>query len=74
MRYIYQNELDKACFQHYIVYVDIKDSHRRIASDNILSDKVFNIAKNLKYGGYQRGLPSLVYKPFDKKSSGGTVN
>ena len=37
-------------------------------------DKVFNIAKNSKYGGYQRGLACTVYKFFDKKSKGSGVN
>ena len=41
----------------------------------ILRDKAFNIAKNPKYDGYQRGLASMVYKFFDKKSTGsGIVN
>ena len=35
---------------------DFKDLTRRTASDKILRDKEFNIAKNSKYGGYQRGL------------------
>ena len=48
-RYIYQNELDKACFQHGKVYGDFKDLTRRTASDKILPDKAFNIAKNQKY-------------------------
>ena len=30
-------------------YEDFKDLPRRTASDKILRDKVFNIAKNLKY-------------------------
>ena len=34
-----------------------------------MRDKAFNIAKNLKYDGYQRGLASMVYKIFDKKSA-----
>ena len=34
----------------------------------------FNIGKNPKYDGYQRGLASMVYKFFDKKSAGGGVN
>ena len=55
-RYIYKNELDKACFQHDMAYGDFKDLKRRTASDKILRDKVFNIAKNPKYDGYQRGL------------------
>ena len=41
---------------------------RRTASDKFLRDKAFNIAKNPKYDGYQRGLASMVYKYFDKKS------
>ena len=35
---------------------------------------MFNIAKNPKYDGYQRGLASMVYKFFDKKSKGSGVN
>ena len=53
-RYIYQNELDKTCFEHDIAYRDFKDLTRRKASDKLLRDKVFNIAKNSKYDGYQR--------------------
>ena len=51
-RYIYQNELDKACFQHDMAYRNFKDLNRRTASGKILHDKVFSIAKNPKYGGY----------------------
>ena len=67
--YIYKNKLDKACFQHDMTYGDFKDLKRRTASDKILRDKAFNIAKNPKYDGYQRGLASMVYKFFDKKSA-----
>ena len=66
--YIYKNEFDKTCFQHDMAYGDFKDLKRRTASDKILRDKAFNIAKNLKYDGYQRGLAYMVYKFFDKKS------
>ena len=45
---------------------DFKDLARRTASDKILHDKAFNIAKNLKCDGYQRSLASVVYKLFDK--------
>ena len=65
--YIYKNELDKACFQHEMAYGDFKDLARRTASDKILRDKPFNIAKNPKYDGYQRGLASMIYNFFDKK-------
>ena len=61
--------VDKACFQHDMIYGDFKDLTRRAASDKMLPDKAFNIAKNPKYGGYQRGLSSMVYKFFDKKTS-----
>ena len=54
--YIYKNELDKACFQHDMAYGDFKDLAKRTASDKVLREKAFNIAKNLKYDGYQRGL------------------
>ena len=47
--YIYKNEFDKACFQHDMAYGDFKDLARRTASDKVLRDKAFNIAKNSKY-------------------------
>ena len=72
--YIYKNELDKACFQHDMAYRDLKDFARRKASDKVLEGKAFNIAKNPKYDAYQRGLASIVYKMFDKKSKGSGVN
>ena len=68
--YIYKNQLDKACYQYNMTYGDFKDLERRTASDKVLGDKTFNITKNLKYDGYQRGLASIVYKFFDKKSKG----
>ena len=68
LKYIYQNEIDKACFQHGRNYGDFKDLTRRTASDKILRDKAF-IAKNPKYDGYQSGLASMVYNFFDKKSA-----
>ena len=71
--YIYQNELDKACFQHDMAYGDFKDLTRRTASDKILRDKAFEVAKNPKYDGYQRGLVSMAYNFFYKRTSSGTV-
>ena len=56
-----------------MVYGDFKDLPRRTTSDKVLRDKAFNIAKNPKYDKYQRGLASMVYKFFDKKTSGGAV-
>ena len=53
-----------------MAYGDFKDLARRTASDKVLRDKAFNIAKNSKYDGYQTGLASMVYKFFVKKSKG----
>ena len=72
-RYIYRNELDKACFQHDSAYADHKDLINRTKSDNVLRDKVYNIASNPEYDGYQRGLASMVCKFFEKKSMGSGI-
>ena len=69
-RYIYKNELDKVCFQHYMAYGDFKDLKKRTDADKVLREKAFNIAKDPKYDGCQRGLSSMVYKFFDKKTTG----
>ena len=68
--YIYKNELDKACFVHDAAYSDNKDLIKRTGADKSLKNKAFDIAKDPKYDGYQRGLASMVYKFFDKKSVG----
>ena len=73
--FIYKNKFDKDCFQHDMTYGKSKDLAKRTQSDNVLRDKAFRIASDPKYNGYQRGSASLVYKFFDKKSSGsGIVN
>ena len=72
-RYIYQNKLDKACFQHDMAYGDFKDLAKRTASDKMLRDEAFNFAKNPKYDGYQTGLASMVYKCFNKKTFGSGI-
>ena len=61
--YIYKNELDKACFAHDAAYSD-----SRTVADKTLKNKAFDITNNPKYDGYQRGLASMVYNFFDKKS------
>ena len=68
LRYIYQKEIDKACFQNDMAYGGFKDLNRRAAADKVLGDKAFNIAKNPKSDGYQCGLALMVYKFFDKKN------
>ena len=46
-----------------------KDLTKRTQSGKILRDKASKIANYPKYNGYQRGLASMVYTFFDKKSS-----
>ena len=70
-RYIYRNELDKACFQHDSAYAVHKDLINRTEADKFLRDKAYNIVSNPKYDGYQKGLASMVCKFFDKKSTAG---
>ena len=70
-RYIYRNKLDKACFQHDSAYADHKDLINRTEADKVLRDEAYDIASNPNYDGYQRGLASMVYKFFDKKSTAG---
>ena len=55
-RYIYQNGIVKACFQHDMAYGDFKDLPRRTAADKVLHEKAFNIAKNPRHHECQRGL------------------
>ena len=68
--FIYKNELDKACCQRDMAYGKSKDLVKRTQWDKILKDKAFKSANNPKYDGYQRGLASMVYTFFDKKSKG----
>ena len=56
-----------------MAYGKSKDLVKRTQSDKVLKDKAFKIASDPKYDGYQRGLASMVYKFFDKKSSGSGV-
>ena len=56
-----------------MAYGDFKDVKKRTAADKFLRDKAFNVAKNPKYDGYQRGLASMVYKFFDKNTKGSGV-
>ena len=73
--YIYKNDLDKACFQHDMAYGKNKYMTKTTKSDNALRHKAFKIANNSKYDEYQIGLASMVFKFFDKKSTGnGIIN
>ena len=67
LKHVYRNKLDKACFANDAAYSDSKDLAKRTISDKILKDRAYEIARNRRYDGYQRGLASIVYKIFDKK-------
>ena len=69
--FIYNNELDKTCFQHDMAFRKPKDLVKRTQSDKVLKDKAFKIASGPKHDGYQRGLASIYkfYKFLDKKST-----
>ena len=63
--FIYENELDKTCFQHNMAYGKTYDLVKRIPSDKVLKDKAFKIASD----------PNYEKRFFDKKSSGsGIIN
>ena len=68
-RYIYQNKLDKACFQYDVAYGDFEDLNRKTVSDKAI---VINNLILLKIM-YERGLTLMVLIFFDKKTSGRTV-
>ena len=51
----------------------MKDLNRRTFPDKVSSHRAINFAKDPKYYGYQRGLVSMVYRYFDKKTSGSGI-
>ena len=53
-----------------MAYNKFKNLEKRTQSDIVLKNKTLKIASNPKYNGYERGLASMVYKFFDKKSKG----
>ena len=53
-----------------MAYNKFKDLEKRTQSDIVLKNRALKIANNPKYNGYERGLASMVYKFFDKKSKG----
>ena len=44
-RYIHQNILDKACFQHDMAYEGFKDLPKKTASDKVLRNKALTLLK-----------------------------
>ena len=61
-------KFDNACSQHDMAHGKQKDLTKRTQSHKALRDKAFEIAKNPNSNGYQRGLASMVYNFFQKKS------
>ena len=75
LKHLYRNELDKACFVRDVAYFDSNELAKTIISGKILKDTSYRTAINWKCDGYKRGLSSMVYKLFDKKTvSGVSVN
>ena len=68
-KYVYENKLDEAWFQHGMVYGSFKYLPRRSGVNKVLRDKAFNIDKNPQYNLYQPGLASMLCNYFDKKTS-----
>ena len=52
-----------------MAYGDFKDLAKRTAADKVVRNKAFSFAKDPKYNGYQRGLASMIYILFDKKTA-----
>ena len=64
---MYRNELDKACFQHDMVYGKSKELAKRTQSDKVLRDKAFNISTYNKGNSvvaerFIRTLKSKIFK------------
>ena len=71
LKHNYKNELGKAPFVHGNAYSDSKDLAKRTILDMVFKEKAYEIAINPKYDRYQRGLASMLYNFFDKKTGSG---
>ena len=71
MRHLHRNELSKACFADNAANSDSKNLAIKTIYDKILKEGAYEIAIIPKCDGYQRGLASMVYKFFDKKTESG---
>ena len=56
-----------------MAYGKSKDLAKKTQSDKVLRYKAFRTASDPKYDGYQSGLASMLYKFFNKKSSGSGI-
>ena len=72
--YIYKNDFDKACFKHDMAYGKYKDLNKRTQSDKVIKTQALEIASNPKYDRYQRGVASMIFHFFDKRSKGSGTN
>ena len=72
-KYIYKNELDKACIQHDFLMDILKVRQKRQLQIKSYEINHLILQKSPKYDGFQRGLSSMVYKFFDKKTSVGVI-
>ena len=68
LKHLCRNE---ASFTHAAAYSESKDIEKRIISDMILKNRVYEIARAREFDGYQRTFTSMVYKIFDKKAGSG---
>ena len=68
LKHFFRNELKSLWFAHDAAYSDSEDLARRTVSDTTLKERAFEISRNSKYDGYQRGFVSMVYKLFDDKA------
>ena len=56
-----------------MAYGKCKDLIKRTQSDKVLKYKAYKIVSDPRYDGYQRGLASVVYRFFDKRSKGSGI-
>ena len=49
-----------------MAYGDYKDLSKRPVANKVLRDRAFNIAKNPRYDGYQRGLAWMFFFFYEK--------
>ena len=74
LSHILKNNSDAACFEHDSAYAKYKDRLNGKKSDVVLKIKALEIALNPKINEYERGLASMVYKFFDKRTKGYGLN
>ena len=57
-----------------MIWLMVNQKTQQKELNQALSDKAFKITSDPKQDSYQRGLASMVYKFFDKKSSGSGID